>query len=444
MVSRSCIRAIFLIIITGLGLANAEITDRRYLANQDSAIQLGPRPFYLVQGMSEGRLKDKLMQCQDGPFYKTDFSIGHRGAPLQFPEHSDVAYEAGARMGAGIVECDVTFTKDGELVCRHSECDLATSTNIVSTPLNAKCTVPWTGPVGGATPAPQCCTSDLTLVEFKSLFAKMDASNPAATTPEGFLGGTDTWRTDLYTGRAHVVTLKESIALNEANGVKHTPELKGATHQDRVDSIFGGQEQYAQRLIDTLREEGVSAKNVYPQSFKLADILYWIKNEPTFGKQAVYLVHQPTPSTSSPRLTLQELQSLKVQGVQIIAPPIWALLSVVTDPASGISRIVPSDYARDIRNVGLSIISWVFERSDLRKGAAQAGGYYSFDPEGKAVQNDSDMYKALDVLAKDVKVLGIFSDWPATVTYYANCMGIVNSQVESHVLGHVKNRTFTH
>ena len=32
------------------------------------------------------------------------------------------------------------------------------------------------------------------------------------------------------------------------------------------------------------------------------------------------------------------------------------------------------------------------------------------------------MYKALDVLAKDVKILGIFSDWPATVTFYANCM----------------------
>jgi glycerophosphoryl diester phosphodiesterase len=26
------------------------------------------------------------------------------------------------------------------------------------------------------------------------------------------------------------------------------------------------------------------------------------------------------------------------------------------------------------------------------------------------------------VLAKDVGILGIFSDWPATVTYYANCV----------------------
>lgn len=32
------------------------------------------------------------------------------------------------------------------------------------------------------------------------------------------------------------------------------------------------------------------------------------------------------------------------------------------------------------------------------------------------------MYKALDVLAKKVGILGIFSDRPATVTYCANCM----------------------
>jgi glycerophosphoryl diester phosphodiesterase len=34
------------------------------------------------------------------------------------------------------------------------------------------------------------------------------------------------------------------------------------------------------------------------------------------------------------------------------------------------------------------------------------------------------MLKLLDVLAKDVGIKGIFSDWPATVTYYANCMGL--------------------
>src|SRR5688572_12730695 len=77
-----------------------------------STVQLGDRPFYLLDGLDDSRLKQKLQRCENGPFYKTDFSIGHRGAPLQFPEHTKESYEAAARQGAGIVECDVTFTKD--------------------------------------------------------------------------------------------------------------------------------------------------------------------------------------------------------------------------------------------------------------------------------------------------------------------------------------------
>lgn len=30
--------------------------------------------------------------------------------------------------------------------------------------------------------------------------------------------------------------------------------------------------------------------------------------------------------------------------------------------------------------------------------------------------------KVLNVLHRDIGVLGVFTDWPATVTYYANCM----------------------
>jgi glycerophosphoryl diester phosphodiesterase len=96
----------------------------------------------------------------------------------------------------------------------------------------------------------------------------------------------------------------------------------------------------------------------------------------------------------------------------------WALLDVDDD------EVIPSEYAKDIKRAGLDIIAWTFERSDLRNGAASAGWYYLFDPEGKAITKDSDMYKALDVLAHRVKILGIFSDWPATVTYYANCEGL--------------------
>jgi glycerophosphoryl diester phosphodiesterase len=389
--------------------------DEEIRGAKPQRIQLGPRPFYLVEGMDEGALKNRLSACKAGPFRRTDFSIGHRGAALEFPEHSKEAYSAGALMGAGIVECDVTFTADGELVCRHAECDLHTTTNIVATPLNGKCSVPWSGPGSN----PRCCTSDLTLAEFKTLRAKMDASNPAAATAEGYLGGTPSWRTDLYTGRGTVMTLRESIALNEKNGVKHTPELKEGDPA-RIAAVFGSQAGYAQKMIDELTEAGVDPRNLFLQSFNKADVLYWIEHAPEFGRQAVYLDSiDPTSTPPVPRLTVDELKDLHSKGVRIFAPPFPALLELDAS-----NNIVPAQYAIDIKAAGLEIITWTFERSDLRRGASQAGFYYYFDPQGKAIKKDSDMYKALDVLARQVGIIGIFSDWPATVTYYANCMGL--------------------
>lgn len=389
--------------------------DEHGQKKHDADVQLGPRPFYLVEGLDEGKLKERLLQCENGPFYRTDFSIAHRGAPLQFPEHTKESYEAGARMGAGISECDVTFTKDGQLVCRHSECDLHTTTNIVATPLNAQCSVPWSGPGS----KPKCCTSDISLAQFKTLKGKMDASNPNATTAAGYLGGTASWRTDLYTGRGTLLTHAESIELNKRLGVKHTPELKSGDPA-RINAIFGSQSNYAQKMIDEYKDAHVPPRDVWAQSFNKDDVLYWIEHEPRFGNQAVYLdSFDPTASPPVPRLTLAELKQLRKQGVHVIAPPIPALLAV-----NASDEIVPSQYAMDIKRVGFDIITWSFERSDLRRGAASGGFYYLFDPQGRAIKKDSDMYKALDVLARKVGIIGIFSDWPATVTYYANCMGL--------------------
>ena len=122
-------------------------------------VQLGPRPFYLVEELEEGHLKSVLQQCGKIPFFKTDFSISHRGAAMQFPEHTKESYRAAARMGAGIVECDVTFTKDRELVCRHSQCDLQSTTDILARPeLAAKCSEPFTpaDPQAGTEASAKC------------------------------------------------------------------------------------------------------------------------------------------------------------------------------------------------------------------------------------------------------------------------------------------------
>ncbi|MCG8509547.1 MAG: glycerophosphodiester phosphodiesterase, partial [Rhodospirillales bacterium] len=103
-------------------------------------VEVGPRPYFLIDRMEEGALKSKLLSCAERPFEQKLFSIGHRGAPMMFPEHTAESNIAAARMGAGILECDVTFTKDKELVCRHAQNDLHTTTNILKTPLAAKCT----------------------------------------------------------------------------------------------------------------------------------------------------------------------------------------------------------------------------------------------------------------------------------------------------------------
>lgn len=377
-------------------------------------IQLGPRPFFLVSEMADGPLKNKLQSCSNGPFERTHFSIGHRGAAMMFPEHTKESYEAAVRMGAGIVECDVTFTKDKELVCRHAQNDLHTTTNILATPLAAKCTKGFTPyDADKKTPASaECRTSDITLAEFKTLRGKMDAFNPMARTVQEFMGGTAYWRTDLYSGPTSgtLMTHDDSIALFKRLGVKMTPELKSAS----VAMPFEGftQEAYAQKMLDAYKAANVPPSQVFAQSFNKNDILYWIKNEPAFGKQAVFL-DSAEKATDLP--DLEKLISYKKEGIQIVAPPIFALLDAKDD------KLVPSAYARNAKQAGLNIITWSLERSGVM--ATNKGGWY-YQTVNQAIHREGDILQALDVLAKDVGIIGIFSDWPATVTYYANCMGI--------------------
>jgi glycerophosphoryl diester phosphodiesterase len=60
--------------------------------------------------------------------------------------------------------------------------------------------------------------------------------------------------------------------------------------------------------------------------------------------------------------------------------------------------------AKDLRSLGFDLISWSFERVDLRRGAAGVGSYYDFDLSGAAIKKGSDMYKALDVLAAHLRI----------------------------------------
>ena len=391
--------------------------------------QVGPRPYYLIEQMAASDLKTRLQSCAEGPFPANDFSISHRGAPLQFPEHTKESYQAAARMGAGIIECDVTFTADGELVCRHAQCDLHATTDIVARPeLRDKCHVPpefdASGELRNAAQI-TCCATDLELAEFRSLCGKMDGFNQHARDVEQYLAGTPAYRTELYSSCATLLSHADSIALLKTLGVKFTPELKGVqTNADGRPALpeagFGesglNQQRYANQLIADYQAAKVNPGDVFVQSFDFDDIIFWIDEHPEYARQAVYLINQP--EDLAPSELRAHFAKLHHRGVRILGVPIGALLSL-----DGQGSLIASDYARAARHSGLELIAWSAERSGrMREDVKPRGGGFYYSSINAAIADDGAVMEILHALATQAGVLGVFSDWPGTVTYYASCL----------------------
>jgi glycerophosphoryl diester phosphodiesterase len=104
--------------------------------------------------------------------------------------------------------------------------------------------------------------------------------------------------------------------------------------------------------------------------------------------------------------------------VKYWAPPTWVLLSAKN------GKFVPSQAARNAKAVGLNLITWTLERSGILADGDGGWYYLSTGDVLQAKKNEGATMEALDVLARQVGIRGIFSDWPGTVTYYANCMGL--------------------
>ena len=192
-----------------------------------------------------------------------------------------------------------------------------------------------------------------------------------------------------------------------------TPELKAPSVVMPYQGDYT-QEDYAQQMIDEYKAAGVKPKNVYAQSFNLNDILYWINYEPQFGRQAVFLESRSL-DPDHPEMWTPTMEELAAEGLNIIAPPMQMLMTLDDN-----KKIIPSTYAKAAKAAGLDIITWTLERSGLLKDGG--GSYYSSVTE--VINNDGDMLDVLDVLAQDVGIIRIFSHWPATVTYCANCKGL--------------------
>jgi glycerophosphoryl diester phosphodiesterase len=190
-----------------------------------------------------------------------------------------------------------------------------------------------------------------------------------------------------------------------------TPELKAPS----VTMPFNGftQEAYAQKLVDEYKAMRVDPRNVFPQSFLIGDVRYWVRREPRFGRQAVFLDDANVPGDLP---SYSELAGYKAEGINIWAPPTFALLAL-----NGGGDIVASEHARFAKAVGLDLVTWTLERSGILADGNNGFYYQTIDA---AIDREGDLYEVIDTLAKDVGILGVFSDWAAPVTFYASCMGL--------------------
>ncbi|CAN9141372.1 unnamed protein product [Alternaria alternata] len=380
----------------------------------DYLVSLGPRPYYIINNMTDSPLKRKLQSCENTPVSISGFSIGHRGGgTLQFPEETIRSEDAGARMGAGILECDVTFTSDRGLVCRHDLCDLHRTTDILLRPeLAAKCTTPFTPANATSDANALCCTSDITIDEFSTLCSKQDGTNASATNVVDFQAGTPPWRTELYDTCGQVLTLDQYIDLVDSYpGYRNfTPELK--TPPAAVPMPFQGnytQQQYASDMISAFRNKGIDASRVWPQSFTYDDIVYWLQNDHDFGRQAAYLQEFDTPADLAAGMANLS-----------IAPALPMLLSI---GGADNKTIVESEYSKAIKANGMDIIAWTFERSGPLANVKKDEEYY-YSTIADVITHDGQLYEVLDILVREVGIKGLFTDWAATVTYFANCFGL--------------------
>ena len=379
-----------------------------------SANSASERIDLLLGKLVDGPLKNQLVECQSRkiPLNKSLFSIGHRGASLYYPEHTIESYIAASKQGAGVIECDVTFTRDKQLVCRHSQCDLHRTTDVLMRPeLAKKCAMPFQAAdlKKGTYAKVKCCTSDFTQSEFLSLRGKFDEYNPMATSASEYVKvvNDDNKRRRAY---GTVMTHKQSIALFKELSVKMTPELKTPS----VEMPYKGfsQQAFAQALIDEYKEAGIDPKQVFIQSFNLSDIKYWLKNTPKYAKQAVFLEERYDRINSANENWGLSFAKLKAEGINYIGAPLWTLVTLDDK-----NELKSSAYAVEAKRSGLNIIAWTLERSG---DMADGGGWY-YQSVKPIVKNIGFTYAFLDFLVNQVEVTSVFSDWPETTSFYANC-----------------------
>ena len=107
------------------------------------------------------------------------------------------------------------------------------------------------------------------------------------------------------------------------------------------------------------------------------------------------------------------METLYEKGVRTLAPPLWMLVKNELD------QLGTTAYADAAKAQGFELVTWSLERSGQPSRAENNNWYYQGFSD--AIQTEGDVYLLLEILEVELGVRGVFSDWPATTTFFANC-----------------------
>jgi hypothetical protein len=115
-----------------------------------------------------------------------------------------------------------------------------------------------------------------------------------------------------------------------------------------------------------------------------------------------------------------------------------------------------STYSAEGKARGLDIITWFLERTD----PGLTGWYWQSTQDVEVCESveiskqlesvcttgltEGDKFNLLYVLAFEVEILGMFSDWPATTTFFANCydLSLIVGDVDPGTDGETDDGTY--
>mmetsp|Transcript_10992 Transcript_10992/g.15844 ORF Transcript_10992/g.15844 Transcript_10992/m.15844 type:complete len:495 (+) Transcript_10992:66-1550(+) len=393
-------------------------------------ISLGPIPYFKLTQLVKNT-KDKvndegpldlqttLVTCasQRAVFQSSDFVISSdnegntdRSNRMSFPSHTLPSYEAALRMGAGMVQCPVTFTKDRELVCRQQQCDLHISTDILyhqQPQLASKCAQPFIPSDGIHRPAQvKCCTSDFTLEELQMLNGRCNSNsanaaiNIWAMTPFDYLGINT--RTASSCVPANIPSHEDYIALVHSWGAKFAPIQVPFVYMDNIENYT--QEMHSRQIIQSYSQGLViDPSRIYPTSQNWEDIFLWKREFPQHARNAI-AIDMFYEEEQDENILQERFTSLLGHGVSnVVTNDMWVLLKRNMESES-IESFEPSVYAKVSKKMKLNIFTvWTESSSELR---------------------DETYFRVLHALNKQVGIKGIFADVSVvpTASFYMNCM----------------------